>query len=148
MKYTLRSHGTTRVVRRALIAACSSLVFAAIASGCSSSSPSSSVQTTVLKPGAIVKFDLAHNARTDVTTKGCEMTGGSWVLKGTVTNPGPNANGFQIVVDFVTSKGYTVVSTTEIEIPTVGPKASTQWSAAGAKGKSGITCLVRQAQTI
>ena len=102
----------------------------------------------MLKPGAIVQFDLAHNARADVHAEACRIASGSWLLNGTVTNPGTNATGFQIVVDFVNAKGDTVISTTEIEIPSVAPKASASWSATGAHGKPDVACLVRQAQTI
>ncbi len=101
----------------------------------------------MLKPGTLVPFDLAHNARADVHADTCKVASGSWLLKGTVTNPGTNATGYQIVVDFVSAKGDTVISTTEIDIPTVAPKASASWSATGARGKTDVACLVRQAQT-
>jgi hypothetical protein len=141
--------------RAALGAACCSLVLAIFVSGCSSnsnsnsnsSSSSGSEQTTALKPGTPVSFDLAHNARADVRTETCKESSGAWVLKGTVTNPGTAATGFQIVVDFV-EKGDTVLSTTEVNIAYVAPKSSASWSATGARGKSGVSCIVRLAQTI
>ncbi len=148
MNNILLNRGPDRVLRPALAVACWSFVLAMLVSGCSSSSTSSSEQATVLKPGAIVQFDLAHNARADVHTETCRIASGSWLLNGTVTNPGTSATGFQIVVDFVNAKGDTVISTTEIEIPRVAPKASASWSATGAHGKPDIACLVRQAQTI
>lgn len=101
----------------------------------------------MLKPGTLVPFDLAHNARADVHVDSCKIASGSWLLEGTVTNPGTKATGYQIVVDFVTAKGDTVISTTEIEIPSVAPKASANWSTTGARGKADVACLVRQAQT-
>jgi hypothetical protein len=101
---------------------------------------------TVLKPGTQVSFDLAHNARIDVHTESCREDSGAWVLKGTVTNPGTAATGFQIIVDFVT-KGDTVLATTEVNITYVAPKATANWSATGARGKSGINCILRLAQT-
>ncbi len=101
----------------------------------------------MLKPGTLVPFDLAHNARADVHTAVCRIASGSWLLKGTVTNPGTKATGFQIVVDFVSAKGDTVISTSEVNVPNVAPKASANWSATGAHGKPDVACLVRQAQT-
>ena len=147
MNNILRSRGPARVLRPALVVACWSLVLATLISGCSSSSRSSSERTMVLKPGTIVQFDLAHNARSDVHAEACRNASGSWLLNGTVTNPGTNATGFQIIVDFVKAKGDTVISTIEVEIPSVAPKASASWSATGAHGKLDVACLVRQAQT-
>ncbi len=147
MKKILCTRGPARVVRRALAVACWSFVLAMLVSSCSSSPTSAPEGTTVLKPGALVPFDLAHNARADVHASACHIASGSWLLQGTVRNPGTTATGFQIVVDFVSAKGDTVISTTEIDVPTVAPKASADWSATGAKGKPDVACLVRQAQT-
>lgn len=101
----------------------------------------------MLKPGAIVQFDRAHNARGDVHTEACRVASGSWLLNGTVMNPGTTATGFQIVVDFVKAKGDTVISTTEIDIPSVAPKKSASWSTTGAHGEPDVACYVRQVQT-
>jgi hypothetical protein len=149
----LCKRSSSRGARAASAAACCSLVLAIFVSGCSSnsnsnSSPSSgSEQTTALKPGTPVSFDLAHNARADVRTDTCKESSGAWVLKGTVTNSGTAATGFQMIVDFV-AKGDTVLSTTEVNIAYVAPKASANWSATGARGKLGVSCILRLAQTI
>ncbi len=143
----LRKRSSARVARPALAVAFWSFVLAVLISGCSSSSVSGPEQATVLKPGALVPFDLAHNARADVHADACRLASGSWLLKGTVTNPGTTATGFQIIVDFVSAKGDTVISTTEIDVPNVASKASADWSATGARGKPDVACLVRQAQT-
>jgi hypothetical protein len=142
-----RSSG--RDARSALAAACCSLMLAVLVSGCSSNStPKSDTEvSTVLKPGTPVHLDLAHNARGDLHAETCKEASGAWVMRGTVTNPGTAATGFQIVVDFVT-KGDTVLSTTEVNISYVAPKGTTSWSATGARGKSDVKCIVRLAQTI
>jgi hypothetical protein len=101
----------------------------------------------VLTPGSVVPFDLAHNARSDVHAGSCRMAAGKWIFSGTVTNPANTAASFQIVVDFVTARGDTVLSTTEVDISTIKPGRSANWSAAGAKGKTDVTCVLRQAQT-
>jgi len=63
-----------------------------------------------------------------------------------VENSATKAKTFQIVVDFVTEPGSTVLSSTVVNLPGVGPKATTPWSATGARGQSHVACVVRQAQ--
>jgi hypothetical protein len=132
-----------------LAVACWLLVSVTLISGCSSSSTSArDTQTsTALKAGMLVPLDQAHNARADVHTVSCQPTSGAWVVRGTADNPRTSATGFQIIVDFVTKKGDTVLSTMEVNISYVAPKGSTSWSATGARGKSDVTCIMRQAQT-
>jgi hypothetical protein len=100
----------------------------------------------VIAPGGLIPFDQAHNARSDVKARACAQISGEWVLKGTVVNVDAKARSFQIVVDFVTQPGSTVLSSTVVNVPSVGPGATAQWSAAGARGKANVACIVRQAQ--
>lgn len=142
-----------------MVAICKSRRIAAFAVGasalvltCCSSSPAASSASTqppptsVVKPGASVPFDPTDNARADVSVGTCTDTADGWVLHGTVKNPGPAPKRFQIVVDFVSVPGSTVLATTVLNVPSVDPQRSAVWSAVGAKGKSGVNCLVRQAQ--
>ncbi len=62
-------------------------------------------------------------------------------------NPTTAATGFQIVVDFVTKPGSTVLGTSEVNVANVAPGATASWTATGAQGKSDIGCIVRLAQT-
>ena len=68
-------------------------------------------------------------------------------LHGTVRNPGPTAKRYQIVVDYVSQPGSTVLATTVLNVSSVPPKSSTGWTAVGAKGKSGVACVLRLAQS-
>jgi hypothetical protein len=98
-------------------------------------------------PGKTVSFDLAHNARDDLSTGACTQTSRGWVLKGTVKNPGTKTTSFEIVVDFVTQPGSTVLATTVVDVQSVASGASASWSAEGARGDSHVACIVRLAQT-
>lgn len=135
----------------AVVVACSILLVA-----CSSPSSSTSSTTTappqrtassVIAPGGTVPFDLSHNARADLVLTPCIQSGGQWVLRGTVANRASTVKSFQIVVDFVTSPGSTVLSTTVVNVSSVAPRSTAHWSAAGARGKTGVACIIRQAQT-
>ncbi len=126
--------------------------------GCSSShGPTSSGSATgattpvvtrvsAIAPGEAVPFTLADNARSEVKTGTCAQSSGTWVLTGTVRNSTTKAKTFQIVVDFVTEPGSTVLGSDEVTLPKVGPRATAPWSATGARGRSHVACVVRQAQ--
>ena len=125
-----------------LIAGCSVLLL-----GCSSSSTSKpTVRTSVIEPGGTVPFNLADNARADVKTQPCTQVNGAWVLNGTVRNTAAKSRSFQIVVDFLTEPGSTILGTTVVNVPSVHPGTTANWSATGARGKSPVGCVVRLAQ--
>jgi hypothetical protein len=152
MKTSLRPGGSTgpssiRSRTKTCVLGCSLLLSALLLAECSSGSSPKTFSTVSLKPGTIVPFDLSHNARSDVHVSSCRMSKGTWQADGTVKNPSSGTLGFQIVVDFVTSKGDTVLSTTEVIVSNVSGDSSVDWSATGAKGKNGVACLVRQAET-
>ena len=125
--------------------AAAAIVFAALLLTSCSSTPKP--KTVVITPGSIVSYSAPRNARGDVTVKMCSQVDGSWVLTGSVKNPAKTATGFRIVVDFVTKPGSTVLSSSEVTVASVNPGATVDWSATGAHGKSGVACIVRQAQT-
>jgi hypothetical protein len=103
-------------------------------------------QTSNLGPGQTVPFNETLNARLDVHPGTCKESGGSWVLRGTVTNSASSTRQYQIVVDFVTKPGGTVLATQEVTVPGVAPKQTKDWSASGAPGHSSVACLIRQVQ--
>lgn len=148
-----RASQVSGVLVSAVFAGCSMLL-----AGCSSSHPGASsgsgpgaaapvvTHVSAITPGEAVPFTLADNARSEVTTGACTQSSGTWVLHGTVRNRATTAKTFQIVVDFVTDPGSTVLSSVEVSLPGVGPKATAPWSVTGARGRSHVACVVRQAQ--
>ncbi len=64
-----------------------------------------------------------------------------------VRNPAKVHKAFQIVVDFVSQIGSTVVATTVLNVPAVAPGHVATWVAIGGKGKSDLNCVVRLAQS-
>jgi hypothetical protein len=94
-----------------------------------------------------IPFSLAKNARQDVTTPSpCKDTKGGWVLSGTIRNSATTARTYQIVVDFVTTTGNTVLDTKVITTPPVRPGAVLPWSATSTPGLHHLACVIRQVQ--
>lgn len=94
-----------------------------------------------------IPFSLAKNARHDVTTnRPCVETDGRWVLNGTITNFGKMLRTYQIVVDFVSQPGDTVLDTKIVTTPSVDPGAKLAWSATSTSGLTGAACVIRQVQ--
>jgi hypothetical protein len=121
--------------------------------GCSSNSPSAVTTTsapshaTSSLPGTTtIPYSAKLNARTDVSTSSCNQVNGAWVMKGSVTNSAKKNRNYQIVVDFVTNPGNTVMDTQIINVRDVAPKATKSWTATGAQGKDHLGCVVRQVQ--
>jgi hypothetical protein len=98
-------------------------------------------------PGATtIPYNPALNARTDVTTLGCTPVLGAWELKGTVKNSAAKTRSYQIVVDWITQPGDTVLDTKIVTVSNVAPGASEPWNATGAAGQKNLACVVRQVQ--
>ncbi|MGD0375752.1 MAG: hypothetical protein ABSB01_14355 [Streptosporangiaceae bacterium] len=94
----------------------------------------------------VPKYVAAENARKDVAASSCKHDGAKgWLLKGTLTNSSSSARSYSIVIDFVSSKGDTVLDTKVVRVRRVAPKASAHWSAIGAAGQANVTCVIRQA---
>ena len=121
--------------------------------GCSSSATvappaaHTTTRTSEIAPGGTVPFNLAHNARSDVRVAACTPSSGAWAMKGSVVNSTANPHSYQIVVDFVTVPGSTVLSTSVVNVMHVHSGATAAWSTTGARGASRAACLIRQAQT-
>lgn len=112
-----------------------------------STTAKSSTTTTNYVPGTTtIPYIPALNARQDVSTTGCNQVDGSWVLDGSVTNSASKTRTFQIVVDFVTQPGDTVLDTQIVYVRNLAPKATKTWSATGAAGKTSVGCFIRQVQ--
>jgi hypothetical protein len=125
-----------------LLAACSSN------GGTGTASPlTTGVSTTVISAAATtIPYSLAKNARSDVTAEPCTELGGLWVLNGLVTNSAATARTYQIVVDFVTEPGDTVLDTKIVTTTSVKPGASLGWSAKSSAGLHNVACVIRQVQ--
>ena len=135
------------------------LAFAATACSSSGSTAASApASTSAIKPATgaaaagatakavkVPKYVAADNARKDVATTACTEVGGSWKLKGSATNHSSATQTYSVVVDFVKTKGDTVVDTKVLNVGPVKPKATVDWSATGAAGAQNITCVIRQA---
>ena len=142
---------TATVPAVTLIVGCSALLASCSSSGSSAhpttGTPSaSSPRTSVIEPGGTVPFKPADNARSEVQAGICTQVSGAWKFSGSVHNATKHAKNFQLVVDFVTKPGSTVLTTSVVSIPAVGAGATTQWSVSGAAGKSNVACVLRQAQ--
>jgi hypothetical protein len=130
-----------------VVAAAGMAVGSVLLASCSSSEAGPASHAVEIAPGGKVRFDLAHNARADVRVGRCTETSGAWVLEGLLKNPGTKETNFQIVVDYVTKSGSTVLATTVENVSNVAPGAVASWSATGARGRSDVSCIVRLAQT-
>jgi hypothetical protein len=81
-----------------------------------------------------------------VTTAPSTQVGGLWVLNGVVKNSAGTARTYQIVVDFVTQPGNTVLDTKIVTTASVKPGASLPWSAKSVGGLKNVACVIRQVQ--
>ncbi len=120
--------------------------------GCSSG-PSSSPTTkpptasTATNTATTIPFSLSKNARQDVSTTGsCAEVGGAWVLNGQVRNSARAPRDYQIVVDFVSQPGDTVLDTKIVQTATVGVGDTAGWTATSSPDLAHVACLVRQVQ--
>lgn len=151
-----RSHRGVR--SPTVVQAMAMLVGILLLAGCSANTTSSSTSatrstsgpttTTRSLPGVTtIPYSPAKNARRDVTTSGpCRMTGTSWEFAGSVTNSSSSARSYQIVVDFVTQPGDTVLDTTIVTTASVRPGGSLPWTTTGAAGQKDVACVIRQVQ--
>jgi hypothetical protein len=147
---------TRRAAAGALIGAALSVVLAACGGSHPSPATDKTTTTTTSKstattvPGANLSptFDPLRNAHKDVALLGActQNSSGAWVLKGTIVNPGPKSIGFQIVVDFVTQPGSTVLDTQIVNVPPVRPAKTVPWQASWTYSGKNVACVVRQAQ--
>ena len=102
--------------------------------------------TTTVPVATTIPYNPALNARTDVTTSGCTPVLGAWELKGTVKNSASKTRTYQIVVDWITQPGDTVLDTKIVNVPNVASGQSVPWNATGASGDKNLACVVRQVQ--
>lgn len=127
-----------------LLAACSSNKAAS-----TTTSEATSTTAAVHAPTTVttIPFSIAKNARQDVTTTGsCSDVGGHWVLHGVVKNSAKAARAYQIVVDFVSRPGNTVLDTKIVNTASIKPGGSLSWSAKSTSGLTHVACVIRQVQ--
>lgn len=114
--------------------------------GTTTSLTPSSTPVTTTPPATTIPYNPALNARPDVELTSCQAALGSWVAQGVVKNSAKAARTYQIVIDFVTKAGDTVLDTQIVTTPSVQPGASTTWKATGAAGQTNVNCVIRQVQ--
>jgi pectin methylesterase-like acyl-CoA thioesterase len=127
------------------LTACSSSGSTSAATAAPASSTAQAVSSAPAQAVKVPKYVAAANARKEITTSGCVQAGGNWKLKGSATNSTSSARSYSVVVDFVKTKGDTVVDTKVLTVGPVKPKATVSWAATGAAGAQNITCVIRQA---
>lgn len=144
---------STRLRTRAQLAA---IGLALLTAGCSShsSAPPAAASASAVKSTpvvayspVIVHYDPKKNARSALTTVGpCTQSGEDWVLRGNVTNTAQTARSYQIVIDYVTVPGDTVIATRIVDTSSVKPGATTTWAASAKTAEQHTGCFVRQVQ--
>jgi hypothetical protein len=123
----------------------------AVLAGCSSGSGGSGqggveTRTSVVAPAASIPFDPADNARSEVKIDSCARESGRWMARGTVKNGATSPKTFQLLVDFVSVPGSTILNSTAVTIQHVAARTTVPWSAGGGRGAQHTACLLRQAQ--
>jgi hypothetical protein len=127
-----------------LLAACSS--HSTPGSASATSTTTTTPTTTSTTTATTIPYVAAKNARQDVSTGTCTLSGGDWVLSGVVKNSATTARTYQIVVDFVSQPGDTVLDTQIVTTASVKPAASLSWSAKSTPGLKNVACVIRQVQ--
>ncbi len=140
---TMRSN-TGRIVI-ALLTVCAVVCTACSSSGAPATGTAAAPRTSVIDPDKVIPFDPADNVRSEVAITTCAPVAGTWTATGTVTNRAATRT-FQLVVDFTSVPGSTVLSTTVVTIANVRPHQTVRWSASGARGHTHVACLLREAQ--
>jgi hypothetical protein len=139
----------TAVAAVLVLAACSSNSAPAASGRATPSTMASTSASAAANPAAAVhvpQYVAAENARKSVVTGACTLDGKKgWRYAGHVTNTTKTAHRYSIVVDFVTTKGDTVMDTKVVRTGTVAAGATAAWQATGAIGDSNINCVVREA---
>ena len=128
-----------------LLVGCSSTVTPDSPSSTTDSSPTTLAGESTI--ATTIPFNVARNARQEVTTRSCREVGGVWVLSGTVNNSAKTARSYQIVVDFVNQNGNTVEDTKILNTASVRPGATVAWSAKSVAGLTDVACVIRYVQS-
>ena len=137
--------GRARLGVAALVVVCADWCTVRSSPGSSDPGAAGTPRTSAIAPNKVVAFDPADNVRSEVAITGCTPASGAWTATGTVTNRAATRT-FQLVVDFTSVPGSTVISSTVVTIADVKPQETVHWSASGARGRSHVACLLRQAQ--
>ena len=114
----------------------------------SSSSPKKSASSTTTVSTTTIPNDFKNNARQDVSVGSCVHQNGEWVLSGGIVNSAKVARKYQIIVDYVTPTGGTVVDSATLEVAKVKPAQRYSWRLGGAKGVAHANCVIRNVRAV
>ena len=106
--------------------------------------------TTTTSPGSTtttLPFDIKHNARADVVSGACVSAATRWTFSGTVHNGASAARRYQIIVDFTSIPGSTVMDTKVDNIASVAAHQTQPWSVTSSSGLGNVNCVIRYAQS-
>jgi len=138
--------------RRVALAVCATIgviallaVIIGVGVGTSPGNSTSTTTSTIAVPTS-VPYNPLLNARADVTTELCLQGAHGWTLRGTVHNGRSYARRYQIIVDYTSIPGSTVLDTRFVNIAVVASHQSVSWSATGAAGLANVNCVIRFVQ--
>jgi hypothetical protein len=116
----------------------------ATSGGSPANHPTSGPSTTITRTTLTFHHNL--NARYDVTQGACVSVNGHWSFSGTVHNNSRLHRRYELVIDFISQPGDTVLDTKIVNIAHVNPRQVVRWRATGAPGQPKVACVLRFAQ--
>jgi hypothetical protein len=138
---------TTRQVRHVTICLAAAGALLPAMAACSSSGGGKPAAKPAATPASTVpQYVASENARESVTDTGCKSEGAKgWRFTGTVKNGAAKPQQFTVVVDFVDSKGDTVLATKVLQTAVLTSHKTAALSATGAAGHTDVSCVIREA---
>jgi len=120
-----------------------------LATSSTTTSPSVVTTTSTIPHGTTIPYSSKNNARRDVVAvQPCTNVNSTWQFHGTVQNSRTVALKYQLVLDFVTSSGGTVLDEKIVNLNRVAPAQKVAWKVAGAHGQSGVSCVLVSARAL
>jgi len=105
--------------------------------------------TSTLPQGTTIPYSVTNNARRDVSAvQPCTKSADLWYFHGTVRNSRKTALKYQLIVDFVTLSGGTVLDEKIINISHVAPAATKSWATSGAPHQVNVGCVLVSARAL
>jgi hypothetical protein len=143
MATTWRPWGVAAAVAAVLVVGALAAVLAT--AGSSPSNTTTSHPSTTLTRTTII-FHHNLNARYDVTEGACISVNDHWSFSGTVHNGSRFHRRYELVIDYISQPGDTVLDTKVVHIAHVNPHQTVHWRAVGAPGEPKVACVLRFAQ--
>jgi hypothetical protein len=113
----------------------------------SGGSGSNSASTVSTEPTTVIPYSPGANAREDVFSDlPCTSSNGAWTLSGTITNSKNVSRTYQLVVDFVTSTGGTVLFERVQTFPSVTPGQKINWHSSWQSNATSVACVLVSAR--